>query len=269
MGGTRATCFGRSSAVNALAVKESTRCFFERDSDVPLHRRACAEALGTSLLTIAAAGSSFGAEQLFGRNSPAVLIVSAAAPASALAALVLTFGFVSGGHFNPLITVLQWMGRERRLDCTLAYVFAQSAGALLGIWLVSAIFGPIRLAGPSAVVSWNLVFSEVAATARLMTIVFGCARGGHAETGGFAVGLWLAAAILATPSGSYANPALTIGATFAQGPLALLPSSAAAYIGGQILGALLAFVLIWICFPKSDAVRTTSSDSRLADRGMP
>ena len=263
MGGRPPRRFRKSNHVKASEIDASTHCFFERDSSQPLHRRACAEALGTLLLTSVAAGASLGTEHLFGRHSPAVLLVGAIAPASALAALVLTFGFVSGGHFNPLITILQWLGRERRLDCTLAYILAQFAGALLGIGVIRLIFGPIAVAPAPSALAWNLLWSEAAATAGLMVVVFGCARGGHAETGGFAVGLWLAAAILATPSHSYANPALTVGAAFAQGPLGMQPSNAAAFICAQIIGALLAFVLIGICFPNARSERESSTSPRL------
>jgi glycerol uptake facilitator-like aquaporin len=245
-----------------------TRCFFERDSSLPLYSRALAEALGTSFLTCVAGGASLGAEHLFGRHSPAVLLVSAIAPASALAALVLTFGLVSGGHFNPLITILQWLGRERRLDCTVAYVLAQLAGALAGIGLIKLIYGPIAVAPSPPALAWNLLWSEGAATASLMIVVFGCARGGHAETGGFAVGVWLAAAILATPSRSYANPALTIGAAFAQGPLGMQASSAGAFICAQVIGALLAFALIGICFPNSHRERESSMNRRVGARSI-
>lgn len=250
MGGSAPRRFRKSNDVKDFADDGSTRCFFERDSSLPLYRRAFAEALGTLLLTSVAAGASLGAGHLFGRHSPAVLLVGAIAPASALAALVLTFGFVSGGHFNPLITILQWLGRERRLDCTLAYVLAQLAGALLGIGAIKLMSGPIAYVSVPPALTWNLLWSETVAAAGLMVIVFGCARGGHAETGGFAVGLWLAAAILAVPSGSYANPALTAGAALAQGPFGMQPSSAAAFICAQVIGALFAFGLISICFPN-------------------
>jgi glycerol uptake facilitator-like aquaporin len=215
MGGGATRPFRQFGALKSPMTGPS-RCFFERDSSYPLRRRAAAEALGTLLLACIAAGSTLWAEHLFGRHSPAVLLVGAAAPAGALAALVLTFGFVSGGHFNPLITALQWMSGERSLDCTLAYVGAQVAGAILGVWFVHLLFGTTVLSPPSTEVSWKLCFSETAATTGLMIIVFGCARGGHAETGAFAVGLWLAAAILTTPSGSYANPALTRGLSLQQ-----------------------------------------------------
>jgi glycerol uptake facilitator-like aquaporin len=261
MGGGTTGHFRQFRPLTIIPMTGSRPCFFERDSSYPLRRRAGAEALGTLLLAFIAAGSTLWAEHLFGRQSPAVLLVGAAAPAAALAALVLTFGFVSGGHFNPLITALQWMAGERSLDCTLAYVGAQVAGAILGVWVVDLLFGPMVLSPSSTAMSWPLCFSETAATAGLMIIVFGCARGGHAETGGFAVGLWLAAAILTTPSGSYANPALTLGAIFTSGPVALPPWKAAGYIGAQIVGALVAFGLIRMVFPTPNSARERSRDS--------
>ncbi len=56
------------------------------------------------------------------------LLASAIATAGVLIGLILAFASVSGGHFNPLITGLQWFSGERKPDCTLAYAAAQFQG---------------------------------------------------------------------------------------------------------------------------------------------
>ncbi len=228
-------------------------CFFERDPELALSRRATAEGVNTLLLMLAATGSGLAAQHL-SRGIPALgLMASAVATASALAGLIVAFGPVSGGHLNPLITVLQWLSGERRLDCTLAYVAAQLGGGIAGALLASAV---LRAAPPPAdpvLASWTLMASEVLATAGLMIVVFGCARGGRAETGPFAVGGWVAAATIATPSTCYANPAVTLGALFAAGPIALPATTVLAYEPAEVAGALLALLVIAVAYPVHPA----------------
>ena len=119
-------------------------------------------------------------------------------------------------------------------------------GALLANTLVAAGGTPIR--PPAATLT--LAVSEFLAAAGLMAVVFGCARGGRAETGPFAVGAWLAAAILAMPSASYANPAVTLGALFAAGPIGLSLSTALVYVPAQVAGALVALLVIAVAYPQ-------------------
>jgi glycerol uptake facilitator-like aquaporin len=101
---------------------------------------------------------------------------------------------------------------------------------------------------PSA--QWRLVASEIVATVFLMIVVFGCTRSGRAETDPFAVGFWLAAAIIATPSTSYTNPAIVVSALFAAGPIALSATTALLYVPAEVAGALIAFVIIGFSYPR-------------------
>ena len=225
-------------------------CFHERDPGIPIARRATAEGVGTLLLVFAAAAAGLAAQHLTPHGPAFALVASAVATAGALVGLIVAFGPVSGGHFNPLITGLQWLAGERGLDCAAAYVAAQMAGGIGGALLTNALFtatdGPVTL--PTA--NWTLAASEAVAAAGLMVVVFGCARGGRAETGPFAVGAWLVAAILVTPSTSYANPAVALGASFAVGPMALPPTTAAVYAMAEIAGALVALLVVTIVYPS-------------------
>ncbi|WP_377805931.1 aquaporin [Azospirillum sp. A29] len=223
-------------------------CFVERDPRVALARRAAVEGIGTLLLMLMVAGAGDAVLRSGGLAGSGPL-PGALATSGSLIGLILAFGAVSGGHFNPLITVLQWLAGGRRLDCTIAYVVAQSAGAVAGAMLADALFG-VRTQAVAALPFGNPLLSEAVATAGLMIIVFGCSRSGRAQTGPFAVGAWLTAAILATPSGSYANPAVTLGALFTGGPVALSGGSALLYVLAQSAGALAAFLVISIAYPK-------------------
>ena len=184
--------------------------------------------------------------------------MSAVATAAALVGLIIAFGAVSGGHFNPLITGLQWLSRERGAACTLAYVAAQIVGAILGGLLAKALFAEGSIEAVAPPLGATMVASEAVAAAGLMVVVFACSRSARREAGPFAVGGWVLAAILATPSGSYANPAIAIAALFAAGPMALPAQTVLLYVPAEVAGALLAAGVIAFTFPQAAAVSESS-----------
>jgi glycerol uptake facilitator-like aquaporin len=232
-------------------------CFFERDPAYPLWRRALAEALGTSLLMLAATGAGLTAQRLTTHEPGVGAVIGAFGVAAPLVALIIAFGATSGGHFNPLITALQWMTGERSLRCAVAYIPSQCLGAIAGALLATGAFA-VQAPTAAAPMSFNfrLTVSEVIASACLLTIVFACARSGRRDTGPFAVGAWLFTAIIATPSTSYANPAIAVAALFARGPITLSVPQLLAYVPAEILGALIALVLISAVIPLTTVGRT-------------
>ena len=231
-------------------------CFFEEDPQADLARRAMVEGLGSLLLMLVAAGSGLAMQHMLRQTTTYNVVASAISTAGALVGLIFAFGSVSGGHFNPLITVLQGLARERNRDCVLAYVTAQCAGAIAGALLLHLLFKSDESPLHPPTASWPLSLSEAVASAGLMIVVFGCARSGRTETGPIAVGAWLCAAIIATPSASCANPALAIAASIVDGPMASSGSKAFSYVLAEVAGALLAFLVIRITHPTHS---TTSS----------
>jgi glycerol uptake facilitator-like aquaporin len=227
---------GSAAAIRTV----SATCFYEADPALSLLRRGLVEGVGTLLLMFIVTAS----------HSPL-------AGAAALVALIMAFGAVSGGHYNPLITVLQWLGRERTTRCTLTYIAAQIAGALLGASLADAVLGLHRVMPPSQERSlWTP--EEFIATAGLMIIVFGCARSARAEAGPFAVGAWIGAVALTVP-GANMNPALTLGALLAAGPVALGGQGILNHVPSQCAGALLAFGIIRAAYQSSGATNRSSA----------
>ncbi|QNE31064.1 MIP family protein [Sphingomonas sp. NBWT7] len=224
-------------------------CFHEADPALSLWRRAGVEALGTLLLVLVASGGGVAASRLFTAMPGLVLPIVALVLAGALVSLIIALGAVSGGHFNPLITVLQWLARERGGICTVAYVAAQLGGGVLGGWLAARVWRVT--ASDSGGLGWNGAVSEIVASAGLMLVVFGCARSGRASTGPFAVGAWLIADVIATPTTSYANPAVVLGALVTAGPLSLGHESAAPYLLGEGAGALIALAAVTLLLPRT------------------
>jgi len=236
--------------MNLNGITKQEHCFLENDRQMPLARRATAEGVGTLLLMFAASGSGLEAQHLSPYHPFIGLIASAITIAGALVGLINAFGAVSGGHFNPLITGLQWLGGERRLNCTLVYVSSQLAGGIIGALLANAVFRSVRPPLATSPGLWSLTLSELIVSAGLMIVVFGCIRSGKVETAPFAVGTWLTAAIIASPSTSYANPAVTVGALFSAGPIALSFANVFAYVSAEVVGAILAFLIIMITYPR-------------------
>jgi len=231
------------------AMREAA-CFFEVDGTIPVLQRSFVEAIGTCLLAIAMVGSGLAVEQRLAGEPIAASLVVAISIAGSLVGLIIALGKVSGGHYNPLITFGQWLRGERPTVCTIAYIAAQIVGGCAGAIISTAMFGAAAIPHLGSAPSLGLVVSEVVASAGLLTIVIGCARSGKGDTGPFAVGAWLTAAILATPSTSFANPAVTIAAAIASGPVSLSIATAAAFVVAQVVGLLVALGITKVAFEE-------------------
>lgn len=227
-------------------------CFVEADPQLQLVRRATVECIGTLFLTIAATGAGLAVTQVEPANHGFALLLGASVTSGALVGLIFAFGKVSGGHFNPLITLLQWFLRERTGKCAAAYVMGQLIGAVLGAGIANLLFPTPPVEQAITLPTVALVASEFIASAGLMTIVFGCMRSGLATTGPLAVGAWLFAAIVATPSGSYANPAIIVAALFAHGPIHLSLRTVWLYAPAELFGALLALLIVAVGYPRKE-----------------
>lgn len=235
-----------------VAASHETTCFFEVDGTIPVLQRSFVEAVGTCLLTIAMIGSGLAVQQKLAGEPIAASLVIAISIAGCLVGLIIALGKVSGGHFNPLITLGQWLRDERPTVCTIAYIVAQLAGGVAGAAISTMMFDSAARPHLGNMPSLGLVTSEIVASAGLLTIVIGCARSGKWDTGPFAVGAWLVAAILSTPSTSFANPAVTIAAAFAGGPVALSIATSAAFVAAQVIGLLIALGISKAAFAQRD-----------------
>lgn len=204
------------------------------------------------LLVLAASASGIAAVRQLPAQPGAVAFIVAATVAGVLVSLIVALGRISGGHYNPLITWLQFLAGERSLTCTIAYVIAQMLGGIAGGFAATALWQ--ASAGPSGGLGWSGFGSEFVASAGLMLVVFGASRSGQSQTGPFAVGAWLIGAILATPSGSYANPAVVAGALVTTGPLSISVRSAVPYVSAEIAGALVALLAVWVIFSNKQVI---------------
>ena len=210
-------------------------------------RRIAAEFLGTMFLVAAVIGSGIMGERLCDGNVAIALLANTVATGAALVALILTFGPISGGHFNPAVTLADAIERGIAWREVPGYVLAQCSGGIAGAVIAHLMF---RLEWYSvsthARSGGAQVFSEFVATFGLMSVTWGCART-RSSAVPFAVGCYISSAYWFTASTSFANPAVTIARAFSNTFAGIRPSDVPSFIAAQIAGSLSAtLVFRWL-----------------------
>ena len=212
-----------------------------------LLRRLVAEAVGTALLLAAVVGSGIMGERLAGGNVAVALLANTLATGAALVALILTFGPISGAHFNPAVTLADaWLGGVAWSD-VLPYVGAQVVGAFAGVAAAHRMFElPLFFASQHARSGSAQVFSEFVATFGLLAVIWGCVRA-RPDAVPFAVAAYITAAYWFTASTSFANPAVTLARSASDTFAGIRPADAPGFIVAQLLGGVAATALFrWL-----------------------
>ncbi|MET9320021.1 aquaporin [Streptomyces sp. NPDC003038] len=226
-----------------------------------LPRRATAEFIGTAGLLIVVIGSGIQAAAI-SRDTGVALIANSAATAIGLGLIITLFGPLSGAHLNPVVTLTSWWarrtggaglgGRE-----AIVYTAAQMAGAVGGALLAEVMFG--RTPGTFATQvrdGGHLLVGEVVATAGLVLVIQGLERIGRPKLIPAAVAAYIAAAIWFTSSGSFANPAGTVGRSFSDSFTGIAPQSLPGFVAAQLVGGFLGLALAALLYGRTRAVRT-------------
>jgi glycerol uptake facilitator-like aquaporin len=218
-----------------------------------LARRVTAEAIGTAFLLASVVGSGIMGERLAGGNTAIALLANAIATGAALVALILTFGPISGAHFNPAVTLADAsQGGIPWRDAT-AYIAAQLVGAFAGVAAAHLMFGePLLAASQHARSGGGQLFSEFVATFGLLCVIWGCA---HVRSSAvpFAVGAYITSAYWFTASTSFANPAVTLARSFTNTFSGIRPTDAPGFVLMQLIGAAPATMLFRWLKPSSIA----------------
>jgi glycerol uptake facilitator-like aquaporin len=216
----------------------------------PLSRRLLAELLGSAFLAALVIGSGIAAQTLSPGNVGLQLFENATATAAGLFAIILMFGPVSGGHFNPAVSLTDaYFGGISWRDA-LAYVPAQIAGCVLGAITANTMFSlaAISISAHHRASSGHLL-SETIATAGLLLVIFALARTGRARTAPAAVGAYIGAAYFFTSSASFANPAISIGRMFSDTFAGIAPASVPTFILAQLVGSACAILVLRVLYP--------------------
>jgi glycerol uptake facilitator-like aquaporin len=218
--------------------------------DVVLWRRLTAELLGSAFLAALVVGSGIAAQNLSPGNTGLELLENAAATAAGLFAIILMFGSVSGGHFNPVVSFADAAFGGLRWRDAAAYLPAQVAGCTAGAVLANLMFAlPAVSISVKHRASPAHFLSEIIATLGLIVVIFALARTGRSQSTPAAVGAYIGAAYFFTSSASFANPAITVGRMFSATFAGIAPSSAPAFIGAQVIGGALAVAVIKALYP--------------------
>jgi glycerol uptake facilitator-like aquaporin len=228
-------------------------------------RRAVAEFIGTAFLLAAIVGSGIMGERLSSGNAAIALLANSMATGAALVVLILTFGPISGAHFNPAVTVAAvFQGRLPWRDVP-SYVFMQIMGAFAGVASANVMFGlPAFSASTHARDGWPLLFSECIATLGLIIVIAAGIEFSESAVP-YAVAAYITSAYWFTSSTSLANPAVTMARAATNTFAGIRPCTVPAFIIGQIVGVAIALPLWkWLREPSSSAVEKMKSMKKTA-----
>ncbi|MFF2556490.1 aquaporin [Nocardia sp. NPDC058058] len=222
-------------------------------------RRFAAEYLGTALLVAVVIGSGISAQRWSPSDLGLQVLESSIAIMLGLWVLILVFGPISGAHFNPVVSVVDWVlgrriGRGLPGSEVFAYAIAQTLGAVSGAILANIMFdlAPLQISTNHRVTTGHLV-GELVATAGLLSVILALARSARPALSAAAVSAYIGAACWFTSSTAFANPAITLGRTLSDTLAGIAPASAPAYIAAQIVGAAIGLAIISWFYPDAPA----------------
>jgi glycerol uptake facilitator-like aquaporin len=208
-------------------------------------------------------GSGIAAEQLSPDDIGLQLLENSTATALALAALILTFGSVSGAHFNPAVTLAELVTGKLERRAAAPYVAAQVVGGCVGAIVANLMYElpAVELSTHDRLTAATFL-AEVVATFGLLTVIFGVVRSGRLTAVPVAVAGYIGAAYWFTSSTSFANPAVTVARTLSDTFAGIRPASAPGFIAAQILGAGLAVAVARVLFPEPEPSLEEALDAR-------
>ena len=212
-----------------------------------LGRRLAAEAVGSAFLLATVVGSGIMGERLAAGNAAVALLANTLATGAALVALILTFGPISGAHFNPAVTLADASQGGLSWRDVPGYVAVQIVGAFAGVAAANIMFElPPFFASRHARQGPAQMFSEFVATFGLLAVIWGCARLRSAAVP-FAVAAYITAAYWFTASTSFANPAVTLARAASDTFAGIRPADVPGFIVAQLTGAAAATMLFrWL-----------------------
>jgi len=212
-----------------------------------LARRVVAEYLGTALLVATVIGSGIMADRLANGNAALALLANTIATGAALVALILTFGQISGAHFNPVVTLMDAMEKGLSWAETPYYMAGQILGGITGTLVAHLMFAlPVISLSRHVRNGTSQAFSEFVATFGLLSVIWGCSRL-RSNAVAFAVGAYITAAYWFTASTSFANPAVTIARCLSDTFAGIRPVDVPSFVVAQFLGGFAATALFrWL-----------------------
>jgi glycerol uptake facilitator-like aquaporin len=218
-------------------------------------RQALAEFLGSAGLVTVVIGSGIAAQRLSPDDVGLQLLENALATGAALAALILAFGPVSGGHFNPVVTLADRFFGGVSSRQVAVYLPAQLLGGAVGAVVANLMFDlpavSISTTGRSAGGLW---LSEAVATFGLVVLILALVRSGRAASAPFAIGAYITAAYWWSSSTSFANPMVDVARTLSDTFAGIAPSSVPMFLLAQFAGGAAAVAVVALLYPTVPSV---------------
>jgi glycerol uptake facilitator-like aquaporin len=218
-------------------------------------RQALAEFLGSAGLVTAVIGSGIAAQRLSPDDVGLQLLENALVTGAALVALILAFGPVSGGHFNPVVTLAdRFFGGVTNRQVAV-YLPAQLAGGVVGAVVANLMFGlPAVSISTTDRSAGGLWLSEAVATFGLVVLIFALVRAGRVALAPFAVGAYITAAYWWSSSTSFANPMIDLARTLSDTFAGIAPASVPMFVLMQLAGAAAGVAVVAVLYPTVTAV---------------
>jgi glycerol uptake facilitator-like aquaporin len=208
-----------------------------------ISRAVAAEALGSFFLFATVVGSGIMAEQLAAGSVAVALLGNTIATGAILFVLITMLGPISGGHFNPAVSLVFWLRGELKMNAALVYVLAQLAGGIAGVWAAHLMFDlPILQFSEKARTGMGQWSGELIATFGLILTILGTLKS-RREWVPVSVALYIVAAYWFTSSTSFANPAITMARSLSNSFAGIASADVAVFVLAQIAGALLALLV--------------------------
>ncbi len=215
-----------------------------------LGRQVVAEFLGSAGLVAVVLGSGIAAQRL-STDHGLQLLENALITGAGLVALILAFGPVSGGHFNPVITLADRVFGGVSTTQVLTYLPAQLAGGVVGAVAANLMFSlPAVSISTHHRSSGGLWLSEALATFGLVVLVFGLVRAGRGALAPFAVGAYITAAYWWSSSTSFANPMIDVARMLSNTFAGIAPASVPMFVLMQLLGAAAGVLAAALLYPR-------------------
>jgi glycerol uptake facilitator-like aquaporin len=206
-------------------------------------RKLTSEFIGTCLLALAIVGAGIMATNIT-QDGALRLLINAFVAAGTLALIINAFGGISGGHFNPAVTVVFLSKKEISISDGFSYIAAQILGGIAGVITANYFFDLSLIASKSGPMpGTTAIVSEVFSTAGLLFVIRHLINIEKSQFIPVGVALWIFTGYFFTPTSVVANPAMSIARAFTDSYSGIAPAAVLGFVGAQMLGGLLGSAL--------------------------
>jgi glycerol uptake facilitator-like aquaporin len=212
-----------------------------------LSRKLAAEFLGTAFLLAIVVGSGIMGEKLSNGNTAIALLANSIATGAGLVFLIYGFVDISGAHFNPAVTLMDFFRGGLKLKESVAYISVQILGAFTGVAAANLMFDlPVFFASSKIREGSSQFLSEFIATFGLIAVIMTGVKF-RPSLIGILVACYITAAYWFTSSTSFANPAVTLARSASDTFAGINAKNVPMFVIAQIAGAFAAiFIFEWL-----------------------